>query len=241
MVLQRKYGVSVTEILIGVAIVGVIASLTIPALIRGYKAKIYETSIRKFYSAAKQAVTLYMAHNTVTDLEVTNLYGTSYNDPSNDDAKNNLNKFVMNYFHIAEVCKPEEEKCFAHSYKTFDGQAMSPDFTVDTKSEYTQDYMLRDGSVMRIGFTEEGPIELFVDTNGPKNPNRAGYDLWAMNIYRDGSIDEAYVQSNFHKTPVQANNEKQEIIEELFETECKGGSYRGCFGNLVRNGFSIDY
>ncbi len=237
---KKRLGITITELLLGVAIVGVIASLTVPGLIKGYKFKAYESSIKNFYAAVRQAVTLYMAHGTVTDLKATNLYGTSHSDISDDDSKESINDFVMKYFHVAEVCEPSKNNCFAASYRTFDGQPMNPDFTIDTKSDSKTDYMLNDGSVMRIGFTPEGPIEIFVDTNGMKNPNRAGYDLWAMNIYNDGSIDEAHVAPDFHKTAAQANNEKQELITQLYEQKCKQGSYRGCFGNLVKNGFSLN-
>lgn len=173
--MKKLKAVTATEMLLSIAIVGVIAALTLPILFNGYKKRMYETSIKKFYSTAKQAVTLYMAKISATDLRATELYGTSYASVSSNAALDYLNSFVVDYFHVAEFCDHQKNKCFADKYLALDGSEMSIDFRTATNLANRRDYMLPNGSVMRIGFSAEGPIEIMVDTNGIKAPNRAGH------------------------------------------------------------------
>ncbi len=53
-----KFGFTLAEILITLAIIGVVAALTLPTLVQNYKKKEYSTKLKKFYSTMQQAIQL---------------------------------------------------------------------------------------------------------------------------------------------------------------------------------------
>ena len=55
MIEKIKKGFTLAEVLITLAIIGIVAALTIPTLVTNYKKKIVTTRLLKFYSAMKQA------------------------------------------------------------------------------------------------------------------------------------------------------------------------------------------
>lgn len=55
MIEKIKKGFTLAEVLITLAIIGIVAALTIPTLVTNYKKKIVTTRMLKFYSAMKQA------------------------------------------------------------------------------------------------------------------------------------------------------------------------------------------
>ena len=55
--MEKKYrGFTLAEVLITLGIIGVVAALTLPALIQKNNNKVVETRLMKFYSAINQAV-----------------------------------------------------------------------------------------------------------------------------------------------------------------------------------------
>lgn len=64
------------EVLITLAIIGVVAAMTIPNLIQSYKKSVIETRLAKFYSMMNQAIRMSEIDNgpqsTWTDYHVTN-------------------------------------------------------------------------------------------------------------------------------------------------------------------------
>ena len=56
--MQREKGFTLAEVLITLAIIGVVAAMTIPTLIGNYKKHATETKIKKFYSQMTQAIRL---------------------------------------------------------------------------------------------------------------------------------------------------------------------------------------
>ena len=55
---KRKFGFTLAEVLITLAIIGVVAALTIPNLVQSYKKSVVETKLAKFYSMINQAIKL---------------------------------------------------------------------------------------------------------------------------------------------------------------------------------------
>ena len=55
---DKKSAFTLAEVLITLGIIGVVAAMTIPALIQNYKKSVVETRLRKFYSTINQAINL---------------------------------------------------------------------------------------------------------------------------------------------------------------------------------------
>jgi prepilin-type N-terminal cleavage/methylation domain-containing protein len=73
-------GFTLAEVLITLGIIGVVAALTIPALVAGYQKKVVETALARFYSNMNQAVKLSEIDNgEVANWEFT---AVAYNGPA---------------------------------------------------------------------------------------------------------------------------------------------------------------
>ena len=198
-----------------------------------------------------QAVKKYMADEGVDDLRNTPLASDNYEDYDSPEAIASIRNFVTKYLKVVEECDHEANNCFAPVYKSWDGSALYNNFTTGANWDKRRDYVLADGTVIRIDyFYAYGPINLYVDVNGKKGPNRVGYDLWDMNIYYDGVIEESGVgpecrgkidskyDGDSYKCIEYTAHEKRET---RFENICKEDAYGGCFGHFLENNFKFDY
>jgi len=96
---MKRSAFTLAEVLITLAIIGVVAALTIPTLMANYQKVQYVAALKKAYSEMNQAITL-MANDLGCqgDLNCTKLFDAD----TPDDAFNN--EFVK-YFKIAKNCK----------------------------------------------------------------------------------------------------------------------------------------
>ena len=255
----KKLAFTLAEVLITLAIIGVVAAMTMPSLIQHFQKKSLETQTQRFYSMMSQAVKQYMADYGVDDLRHTPLasdnYEGSYDDNSNYTPANgeieSIRDFVTKYLKVVKECDHDANDCFAPEYQMWNGSKPdgenSYNFTTEANIGSRRDYVLADGSVIRIGYGFNLPFELYVDVNGKKGPNRVGYDLWFMDIFWDGVVDEsgATPECRGRGDAARCNySSLQEAREDRFSgniSSCKDGSYGGCFGHFLNNNFKFDY
>ncbi len=234
-----KKGFTLAEVLITLGIIGVVAAITMPTLIQNQQKRSLEVATQKFYSTLSQAVRHYMADEGVDDLRNTPLASDNYDDSASPEAIASIRNFVTKYLKVVEECDHDANNCFAPKCKAWDGGEGYGNFTTAVNYDAYRDYVLADGSIIRIGYYSDGyPIDLYVDINGKKGPNRVGYDLWCMAIFYDGSIDESSVTPERKKGE---GNPPSETRERLFDEVCQNGHYGGCFGHFLENGFKFDY
>ena len=63
-------GFTLAEVLITLGVIGIVAALTMPALIANYQKKVFETRIKKFYSVMNQAVGMKRADDDALDFSM---------------------------------------------------------------------------------------------------------------------------------------------------------------------------
>jgi len=233
-----KRGFTLAEVLITLGIIGVVASLTLPALIQNHQKRSLEVATQKFYSIMSQAVRQYMADEGVDDLRNTALSVDNYEDFASPEAIASIRNFVTKYLKVVEECDHDANDCFAQKYKNWSGEMTEAQyFPNEYYYRLRRDYVLADGSIIRIGYG--WPFDIYVDVNGKKGPNRVGYDLWNMTLFYDGTIDESLAGPEAKKgedgwdTP---NNARENRFE-----ACQDGQYGGCFGHFLENDFKFDY
>ena len=98
---------TLAEVLITLGIIGVVAALTIPALIANHKKTAVETRLKKFYSVMNQAI---------TQSELENGDKSTWNidmsvDKDNNDVSDNLewyNKYLAKYLKTTKVEKNQD-------------------------------------------------------------------------------------------------------------------------------------
>ena len=242
-----KKAFTLAEVLITLGIIGLVAALTLPSVVQNYQKRSLEVATQKFYSVMSQAIKQYMADEGVDDLRQSSLSTTDEDSDEIVIAKND--EFFKKYLK-AQIC---EDGCFADNYKTQSGEtsyAVGKSIEIYNKGRFLlPDGMVVDTFVEPVIGDSDTPGELFVDVNGLKGPNKIGYDLWVMEVFYDGTIDESELTpecrknnnnciGNFGSTP-------KEIRDNRF-LECRSvdsniEAYGGCFGHFLENGFKFDY
>ena len=239
---SKNNGFTLAEVLITLGIIGVVAAMTLPTLIQNQQKRSLEVATQKFYSTMSQAVKKYMADEGVDDLRNTPLTDMSEDGSGGEDTYKACEDFVQKYLKVAKVC---EDGCFADNYKMLNGEISG---VLGLKSEeklFQGTFMLADGTVFDIDYGDPWkPIELYVDVNGRKGPNKIGYDLWNMTIFYDGSIDESFVNPECKKYGGRkycTNGNSPSDVREAFFRYCNENPYGGCFGHFLENNFKFDY
>ena len=176
--LHKKVAFTLAEVLITLGIIGVVAAMTMPALIANHKQKELETGLKKAYSVAQQALLLMSADrgDVVPSFGLREFYSE-----------------YIKYFNNAIDCGIDTSKNFAcglaQDYKDYSG-------VVKITSAYTDDgqFVLPDG--MNIYIQNENGNEdrnaniyISVDVNGAKKrPNKWGHDLFTFQLMSDGKL-----------------------------------------------------
>ena len=174
---------TLAEVLITLAIIGVVAALTLPGLIQKYEEKATVTKVQKIYSVLTNAYNLAkLEYGEATE------WGLSY---KSEDAETLLDIFSK-YIKHNKVCHINDKTgCFPDvPYKDFNGT-----HTMQFTSERT--YMqMSDGTLIMFNTTSVlNPTgkssliaQIYVDINGFKSPNRRGYDFFYFYLWNDGKL-----------------------------------------------------
>lgn len=163
-----KKGFTLAEVLITLAIIGVVAALTIPSVVKNYKATELESQFKKAYSEASQAVLRMQVQEG----------GEAYN--FSDDVNEFRNKF-MEYFSVLNYCKTS---CFDPDiYKTYNRNSASTHL-------FIRSFIVKNGMVFSF---HKGPntnnIYISVDINGyKKSPNLWGHDVFTFYVLPQNQV-----------------------------------------------------
>ena len=185
---------TLAEVLITLGIIGVVAALTLPALINNYQKSKVESQLKKSYSVLEQ--TIKMAEND---------YGSINDWAEWNNSEEILNKYFLPYLKGAKVygpagistkamCYDANSKNFSNDkvgdylYNWFDGVFMSSPLDANTSS-----IKLIDGTCIGVNGTNitdpQYSKKFFIDVNGSnKLPNMAGKDLFFFYINSNGFI-----------------------------------------------------
>lgn len=96
---EMKRGFTLAEVLITLGIIGVVAALTIPALITKYNKSVIETRLKKFYSTMEQAILLSEAENG-------DRMTWDYTDLNNQNGYDFFNRYFTKYIKTAKKVEP---------------------------------------------------------------------------------------------------------------------------------------
>ena len=185
---------TLAEVLITLGIIGVVAALSLPALINNYQKSKVEIQLKKSYSVLEQ--TIKMAEND---------YGSINDWAEWNNSEEILNKYFLPYLKGAKVygpagistkamCYDANSKKFSNDkvgdylYNWFDGVFMSSPLDANTSS-----IKLIDGTCIGVNGTNitypQYSKNFFIDVNGSnKLPNMAGKDLFFFYINSNGFI-----------------------------------------------------
>lgn len=187
---MKKFGFTLTEVIISLGVIGVIVATTIPTVITNYQNRLNVTALHKVYNDIDSSITKYMTDQRVEDLRETPI-------------RANLALFAGGYFEISTNCEKNmysTSGCFAQTYGKLDGTEINKassqcDFVFTTKSGYAV--------CLNAGNSASEVLKIEVDVNGLQKPNILGRDYFDdIKVNNDGKL---YSNSGYFHNILDAN------------------------------------
>ena len=167
---KNRPAFTLSEVLVTLGIIGVVAAITLPAVLGRIEKLVLKPQIKKAYSMFVQA-----RQKALSDL------GYLGSEKLDNFDSYMFNTTVLSNFKIIQTCKgnalskgcvPKYKGLNIHSCSGFNDNSVYNNQTV---------YILGDGKIL-IPYNITWRSLWLIDVNGKKGPNKAGYDLFEMNI-----------------------------------------------------------
>ncbi len=161
---MRKYGFTLAEVLITLAIIGVVAAVAIPSVISNSQQQEFKTGLKKAVSVLNSAITVNMALDGETPYDNANLYG-----------------FLMKHMSVLK----SGALSYYSAYKNLNGTTTAWDinyafyttdgikFEFDLLGANKTHLKLHESNIAACGATPSGGYTYYTDTNG--NPGVRGF------------------------------------------------------------------
>lgn len=166
---------TLAEVLITLAIIGVVAAMTIPSLIQKYKDQAAVSQLKKVYSVLTQAWEL-----------MTLEYGpvSEWNLTANTGQEDMLMERLSKYLKFNKICKTTDpQTCLPKvTYLAIDDTQFADSFNISPAAA-----QMADGTLIRVNVrgseTQDQPIAFVVDLNGKDKPNKVGDDFFYFYVW----------------------------------------------------------
>lgn len=224
-----KAAFTLAEVLITLAIIGIVAALTMPTILAKYRKNVALTKLKKAYSEISQAFE--MAQIDYGSCEYWD-YGTAFDGQS---AVNFMNKYLVPYLNVAKNCGTDKG-CWNGDAYSLSGIKNG---TYGDRSTDTAKIIVNSGYT--IGITSGGYyVNVQINLNGPRGAEKAimGKDLFF------GTFVSNNEHSNKYKCRFTAHGlyrTEDEIINN--ENGCSDNGTRGagmnCLGLIVHDGWKF--
>lgn len=186
--IHSKMAFTLAEILITLGIIGIIASMTIPALVLNTQKQEYMIQLKKDYSIFSQALLKLETEMGCTgDLLCAGYFATGTTSQTIGDA-------MVPYYNVIQNCQMDTQGCMTDSRSLYYNGAGTRSSTLNTNSAAYK-FITADGSSIYIADTANdcssnfGPNSMgqvcgyvIFDINGLKGPNNFGRDIFQFYI-----------------------------------------------------------
>ncbi len=180
--MNKKYGFTLSEMLIVISIIGVIAALTIPALQQSTARREYVSSVKKSYSITTQAVSV-----------MESKYGPIKFWPWSNVDK--INEMFSQHLSISANCGTGPG-CFTNTMVKYLNNSPDKNYYSDTTGIK---YKLADGQGLMIipgtfsqnssgNDNSKSRAKFIVDVNGEQGPNQWGRDFFAFYVDEEDGV-----------------------------------------------------
>jgi len=172
----RRYSAfTLAEVLITLAIIGIVSAMIIPTLINNIQDQVYKVAYKKAFSVASQVWV-----RAVNDDKI--VYRSGWLDAT---AKVTNFKAFKSYFQIIKDCNnSNNSECWASGEGYWGSNTLPASDALAFTDASGMSWSLADN-------TSETGNDLMVDTNGPKKPNKYGQDRFSFMPATHGEGDSA--------------------------------------------------
>ncbi len=261
---------TLSEVLITLVIIGIIAAITVPVVMAEYQKKAYVTKLKKAYSSIQSGFKLSMANSGVFELADSDLFDDIRTDPGTSSStscsigqvnyafKSICIDLTNEFARIFNAQISKTPKNYIIKYFDKSGQSdmsnrpllIFPDgmFAI-IQIFYFEKTEFECQRVLDYGGNKSACIKLgsvTIDINGDKGPNTYGKDVYAFSIGNNGlrpvgSIEDAL---SMNVRPLSSNGNYWKTSGDCGkENLTKGGVKMGyrCAARIMDNGWEIDY
>ncbi len=175
-----KKGFTLAEVLITLAIIGIVAALTIPGLIEDYKKREYVTRLQKGISVLNNGFNLMMADEGVNEIDLLELQKCNPRVVSYyGDTQKCLQPYFKKYFNIITDNAIDDPREF---YPWQDVTPLSgSDNTLLGYLGFVAYYNFITGDgILYVPFSFTTIGDALIDVNGTKGPNQIGRDIFCL-------------------------------------------------------------
>lgn len=168
---KKFTGFTLAEVLITLGIIGVVAALTIPALIQNNKNQQIISKLQKAYATISQAIKLSEIDNGAVST-------WTYGDGTAARSESFMDTYLVPYLRVAKNC---QDTLSSGCWGNVSGAAYYH-YYLNTGTDTLQTAVaLTDGTYIGLNAIS-GAAFIFIDINGPKEPNRLGRDIFELMI-----------------------------------------------------------
>lgn len=176
---SKRPAFTLAEVLITLGIVGIVAAMTLPALVGNYQKKQTAMQLKKVYTILQQ--TTQRAEADFESLEYWN-FNTS------PIAFSNL--YIKPYY---KIIQDYDNTTFPADYKIFCNSSNTKDCMGYGAFRNSSRFIITDGTLLAFHSyitqnSEKGGVTIIIDINGFKKPNRYGRDVFMFTIQPKGGV-----------------------------------------------------
>lgn len=210
----KKFGYTLSELLIVLIIIGVITTLVLPSLLKDVQEKSRMNALTSTVDNLQKAVDIELANTRAQNLFQTQILNT----PSS---------FWDDNFELAA----DNAKAFVNSYS-----AISSNNTINLNGVQAQRrVLLKNGVGILLVYTAgTNDFRILIDVNGAEKPNIIGRDLFSLQIQGSEDPDNASHLGNV--ASVKTHNNFQDA-----KNACKRGDAAACYRAAELSGFNPKY
>jgi len=224
-------------VLITLAIIGVVAAITIPSIVVNHQKKALEAQFAKTYRTLTQAINLSIAeHGEIGDWDWESLDGNG------EGTVNFLKTYILSNLNVAKFCESGVKGCYSTDiYKNLKGENWG------ALSNARISVLLADGTT--INFLPSGNtcnknktmcLNLRIDINGFKKPNTVGLDYHEFLFFP--ATNELLPHGINQHTYDESIQGYPKNTRETINARCnKNSDGFFCPARLLLDGFKINY
>ena len=230
----RKLAFTLAEVLLTLGIIGLVAAITIPALMQRYQKSQTITQLKSFYSDMQQCLKLSQIDNE----EFANWTSDLLTRQSGKERNRYFyEKYLQPYLKGTIFCDGlgSKNQCTPSKIYNLNGTE-----TTNLLTDNDVAFLSPQGySVFFWVSGTAGSASMYIDTNGPKKgPNTVGKDVFAFGLWLSNSTKGFYAQGEYQ------NLSREDMMKSNSSSSClkdRTGTY--CSGLIIKDGwqFASDY
>lgn len=200
----KKQAFTLAEVLITLGVIGVVAAMTLPALIQKQNDKATVAKVKKMYSIINNAFNYWMIENGCDkDVSICLAQYNAYDCKNafsgiekqlNIVAKRYQNEPITNISWLPDVSYGLDGSRVIRAWNGVN--------RISSESQCVCNYKFYDGTTMTVGMpdTHKKSVLIFFDINGKKKPNQVGKDIFPMGVgsynSKSKTVNPYYVEDN---------------------------------------------